>query len=317
MGRCGALLGLLAVGCCLSSGVRTPGVEALGNPQQHAAFMGPGIAAWPALQQQQTLRCSRRQQQEQQQLAAARRPFVGGNWKCNGTVKGAEDIIQMLNDAPPEVDDVWPLGFGFCGFRVVIAPPSLHAGSLLHSLRRPFAVGLQDSSTVKGFGAFTGELSPQMAKLRSWGLCCAPLRPADFGIKSVIVGHSERRAGFNNQPKESNEVVAAKAKNAVEAGLQVIACIGESLEDRQKGRTMDVLGQQLQAYAAALSASDWPHVVIAYEPIWAIGTGQTATPETSASGCVNTWAPRRRRKSASSTEDQSRAQTLRQGPQDS
>ncbi|KAL8272444.1 hypothetical protein Esti_003567 [Eimeria stiedai] len=167
----------------------------------------------------------------------------------------------MLNNAPPEVDDLEASQ----GFTVVVAPPSLHADFVLRSLRRPFGVGLQDSSTVKGFGAYTGELSPQMLK--------------DFGIKSVIVGHSERRAGFNSQPKESNEVVAAKAKNALDAGLQVIACIGESLDERQSGRTMEALGQQLQAYAAALSPSDWAHVVLAYEPIWAIGTGQTATPQ--------------------------------------
>ncbi|KAL8451114.1 hypothetical protein Emed_002152 [Eimeria media] len=293
-------LALVCIGSA-SWGVYTPQVEALGTPQQQAAFLGPLSSAWSGPQQQSVFCSRQQQQQQQQQLAAARRPFVGGNWKCNGTIQGAEDIVKMLNDAPPEVDDVEASqGTKTCGCRfadavdectsscqpqsfsdgavqcVVVAPPSLHAGFVLRSLRRPFGVGLQDSSTVKGFGAYTGELSPQMLK--------------DFGIKSVIVGHSERRAGFNNQPKESNEVVAAKAKNAVDAGLQVIACIAvlhvggapedsESLEERQSGRTMEVLGEQLRAYSAALSASDWAHVVLAYEPIWAIGTGQTATPE--------------------------------------
>ncbi|CDI83726.1 triosephosphate isomerase, putative [Eimeria acervulina] len=156
----------------------------------------------------------------------------------------------MLNNAPPEV---------------VVAPPSLHAGFVLRGLQRRFNVGLQDGCLVNTFGAFTGEINPQMMK--------------DFGIKAVIVGHSERRAGFGKQPGESNEVVAAKAKNAVNHGLQVIACIGESLETRQSGKTMEFLGKQLEAYASALSASDWQSVVIAYEPIWAIGTGKTATPQ--------------------------------------
>ncbi|CDJ36940.1 triosephosphate isomerase, putative [Eimeria tenella] len=239
-------------------GVRTPEVAALGPPQQPAAFLGAPAAAAAAWPLQHSLRCSRQQQQQQQQLAAARKPFVGGNWKCNGDTKGAEAILQMLNDAPPEVDDIEA--------RVVVAPPALHAGLLLRGLRRPFAVALQDSSEVKGYGAFTGEIAPQMAK--------------DFGIKTVIVGHSERRAGFGKQPGESNEVVAAKAKNAVDHGLQVIACIGESLETRQSGKTMEFLGQQLQAYASALAGVGWRSVVIAYEPIWAIGTGQTASPQT-------------------------------------
>ncbi|XP_026192460.1 triosephosphate isomerase-like [Cyclospora cayetanensis] len=225
-------------------------VAAIGVPRHQAGFVGLPVGG-PL---QYTLRCNR-QNLNQQQVAAARRPFVGGNWKCNGTVTGAEEILKMLNEAPNEVDDI----------EVVVAPPSLHAGFLLRGLKKPFAVALQDGSQVKGYGAYTGEVSPQMAK--------------DFGIKAVIVGHSERREGFGNQSGESNEEVAAKAKNAVDNGLQVIACIGESLETRQSGKTMEFLGKQLQAYASALSGADWNSVVLAYEPIWAIGTGETATPE--------------------------------------
>ncbi|CDJ32619.1 triosephosphate isomerase, putative [Eimeria mitis] len=148
----------------------------------------------------------------------------------------------MLNAAPADVDDL----------EVVIAPPSLHAGFVMRGLNRPFRVALQDTSLVDSFGAFTGEINPQMIK--------------DFGINTVIVGHSERRAGFGIQPGESNEVVAAKAKNAINHGLQgesnevvaakaknainhglqVIACIGESLETRESGKTMEFLGEQLK-----------------------------------------------------------------------
>ena len=95
---------LIALICVVggSWGVYTPQVEAVGVSQQQTAFVGP--PSYAPLQYR--LRCSRQQQQQQQQLGAARRPFVGGNWKCNGTVKGAETILQMLNDAPAEVDDV-------------------------------------------------------------------------------------------------------------------------------------------------------------------------------------------------------------------
>ncbi|CDJ60935.1 triosephosphate isomerase, putative [Eimeria maxima] len=275
------MLGAVKAGVCMTImtvvwGVHTPQVLAVGpQQQQQAAFLASpaaaAAAAWGS-SPQYTLRCSRQQQplqllqqqqqqlqqqqqQQQQQLAATRKPFVGGNWKCNGDTKGIEKILEMLNDAPQEVNDI----------EVVVAPPSLHAGFVLRGLQRPFKVAAQDSSLVESFGAFTGELAPQMMK--------------DFGIKTVIVGHSERRAGFGNQPGESNEVVAAKAKNAIKNGLQVIACIGESLETRQSGKTMEFIGEQLKAYASALSPTDWGLVVLAYEPIWAIGTGQTATPD--------------------------------------
>lgn len=113
--------------------------------------------------------------------------------------------------------------------------------------------------SAQGNGAFTGEVSADIL--------------VDMGIQWVILGHSERRSLFG----ESNEVVAKKLKYALEKGLNVILCIGEKLDERENGTTNDVLKAQLDACKA--SVADWSKVVVAYEPVWAIGTGKTATPD--------------------------------------
>lgn len=122
---------------------------------------------------------------------------------------------------------------------------------------------MQDVSFKRGYGAFTGELSAEML--------------ADSGIGWTLTGHSERRVGFGI-PGETSHVVGVKTKNAIDVGLNAILCIGEQLSDRQNGKTMAVCAEQLEAVKAVLSESDWKKVVIAYEPVWAIGTGVTATP---------------------------------------
>jgi triosephosphate isomerase len=101
---------------------------------------------------------------------------------------------------------------------------------------------------------------------------------ADFGVKWTLTGHSERRVGFG-YPGETSEVVGIKTKNAIDKGISVMACIGEQLSDRQNGKTMVVVSEQLEALKKALKTSDWKKVVLAYEPVWAIGTGVTASPE--------------------------------------
>lgn len=115
-----------------------------------------------------------------------------------------------------------------------------------------------------GYGAYTGEVSGALLK--------------DFGIGWTLAGHSERRVGFE-MPGEYPELVARKTLAALRAGLSVIACIGENLKEREAGTTMAICSEQLAAIAAVLHEEDWQRIVIAYEPVWAIGTGKVATPE--------------------------------------
>jgi triosephosphate isomerase len=100
----------------------------------------------------------------------------------------------------------------------------------------------------------------------------------DFGVNWTLTGHSERRVGFG-APGESNELVGRKTAAAVKAGLKVIACIGEQLAERENGSTMVICAEQLHAIASVLKETDWKNIVVAYEPVWAIGTGKVATPE--------------------------------------
>lgn len=163
-------------------------------------------------------------------------------------------IIAHLNAAGPFPTNA----------EVVIAVPSIHLVSAKSLVREDIAVSAQDVCIHGNLGAYTGEIS-------------APLL-TDIGIQWAIVGHSERRTGFGFHG-EPDAVVARKVKTAVDGGLFVIACIGEQLADREAGNTMNVVSLQLSAIASALKLEDWNKVVVAYEPVWAIGTGKVATPE--------------------------------------
>ncbi|XP_058738094.1 triosephosphate isomerase, chloroplastic [Vicia villosa] len=180
-------------------------------------------------------------------MAGSGKFFVGGNWKCNGTKDSISKLIADLNNAKlePDVD-------------VVVAPPFVYIDQVKTSLTDRIEVSAQNSWVGKG-GAFTGEISVEQLK--------------DLGCKWVILGHSERRHVIG----EKDEFIGKKAAYALSEGLGVIACIGELLEEREAGKTFDVCFQQLKAYADAVPS--WDNIVIAYEPVWAIGTGKVASPE--------------------------------------
>ncbi|WVO17707.1 triose-phosphate isomerase [Cryptococcus depauperatus] len=178
---------------------------------------------------------------------ASRKFFVGGNFKMNGSLESIEKIVQGINAAKLDGSS-----------EIVVAPPALYLLKVQSALQAPAQVSAQNAYNVAS-GAFTGEIAPQQLK--------------DAGIHWVILGHSERRSLFG----DTDKLVAEKVKAAIDAGLSVIACIGESLEERESGKTKAVVERQLEAIAAAITADAWKDIVIAYEPVWAIGTGKVAT----------------------------------------
>lgn len=179
-----------------------------------------------------------------------RRKFIAGNWKMNGSL--AANAI-LLNGLKAEI------GRPACAVAVCVPAPYL-AQCREELTGSPVAWGGQDVS-VHESGAYTGEVSGAML--------------ADFGSRYVIVGHSERRTYHG----ESNELVAQKTVSALKAGLIPIVCVGESLAEREAGRTDAVVGAQIDAVLSMLDVGDVGKIVIAYEPVWAIGTGKTATPQ--------------------------------------
>ncbi|KAJ0979511.1 hypothetical protein J5N97_014985 [Dioscorea zingiberensis] len=177
-----------------------------------------------------------------------RKFFVGGNWKCNGTGEEVKKIVNTLNQGEVPSEDV---------VEVVVSPPYVFLPLVKSLLRSDFNVAAQNCWVRKG-GAFTGEISAEML--------------VNLNIPWVILGHSERRQLLG----ESNEFIGDKVAYALAQGLKVIACVGETLEQRESGSTMDVVAAQTKAIADKIK--DWTNVVIAYEPVWAIGTGKVATP---------------------------------------
>jgi triosephosphate isomerase len=175
--------------------------------------------------------------------------LVVGNWKMNGSRAANASLLSGIAAG---------LDGAKASCAVCVPAPYLYQCQELLA-GTPVAWGGQDVS-VHGSGAYTGEVSAAML--------------ADFASRYVIVGHSERRAYHG----ESNELVAQKALAALNAGLAPIVCVGETLAQREAGQTGSIVGQQLAAVLNALSDEQVKNIVVAYEPVWAIGTGKTATP---------------------------------------
>lgn len=180
-----------------------------------------------------------------------RQPLVAGNWKMNGTLASVTELLSGLKAGIGRVTTA----------EVAVCAPFVYIPATRESLDgSPIKWGGQDVS-VHASGAYTGEIAAPML--------------GDFGCHFVIVGHSERRAYH----AESDETVAGKFAAALDAGLVPILCVGETLDEREQGVTEQVVARQLDAVVGACGIADVGRGVIAYEPVWAIGTGKTATPE--------------------------------------
>ncbi|HUM99696.1 MAG: triose-phosphate isomerase [Halothiobacillus sp. 20-53-49] len=179
-----------------------------------------------------------------------RKPIVLGNWKLNGTAAASDALVASILAGMPALDIV---DVGVCPPHVFI-PQTVHQAA-----HTTLAVGGQNCSEFTT-GAYTGEVSAEMLR--------------EVGCRYVLVGHSERRALFG----ETNEIVARKTHLALKAGLTPVLCVGETLEEREAGQMNAVVEGQIQAVLNEIGIAQFERLVIAYEPIWAIGTGLTASP---------------------------------------
>lgn len=180
-----------------------------------------------------------------------RKPFIAGNWKMN---KAIQEAVELINGLKRNLIDIETVDIAVC-------PPFTALSDAREVLMDSnIRLGAQNLYWEKE-GAYTGEVSAAMLK--------------DAGCEFVIIGHSERRKYFN----ETNEGVNKKIKTALSAGLTPIVCVGETLEEREQDKTHDVVKDHVTGAFAGLSNDDVLKLVIAYEPVWAIGTGKTATPE--------------------------------------
>jgi triosephosphate isomerase len=180
-----------------------------------------------------------------------RKAYLAGNWKMNLDRRGALALVGALREHLGDRTDV----------DAAVAPPFVYLDEVARALAgSPIRVGGQNMCD-EASGAFTGEVSASML--------------IDVGATFVILGHSERRHVYG----ETDDLIGAKVRMALTAGLDVILCIGETIEEREGGATESVCKRQLVAGLSGVDAADMQKITIAYEPVWAIGTGHTATPE--------------------------------------
>jgi triosephosphate isomerase len=180
-----------------------------------------------------------------------RKPVIAGNWKMFKTVKETLQFVEQLK----------PLVQNSTQCEIVIAPPYT---ALAEAVKAAAGTNIQISSQSVHWekeGAFTGEIST--------GMLC------ELGVRYAIIGHSERRQYFG----ETNQTVFKRTLAALKAGLTPITCVGEVLEEREAGKTSEVIELQFTQGLAGLTPEEFSPIIIAYEPVWAIGTGKTATPE--------------------------------------
>ena len=180
-----------------------------------------------------------------------RRKIVAGNWKMHKNAEETEDLLNELIAQLPEDLEA----------EIVVAPTFVNLASAAdHVEFTPITVAAQNMHQAES-GAYTGEISADMLK--------------SIGVTTVILGHSERRAYFN----ETDAALANKVDTALKHDMTVIFCFGEELKDRQNGQHFNVVENQLRDGLFHIEDKDWAQIVLAYEPVWAIGTGETASPE--------------------------------------
>jgi triosephosphate isomerase len=183
-----------------------------------------------------------------------RKVLIAGNWKMNGSLGDSRQLVAALRAGVPTA--------GHANATMLLCPPFVYLASVRDWLQgSSIALGAQSLADKEGSGAYTGEISGAMLR--------------DIGCSHVIVGHSERRALYG----ETDTIVAAKFQLAQRAGLTPILCVGETLEQREAGQTRSVISSQVTAVIDAAGVQAFAKAVVAYEPVWAIGTGRTASPE--------------------------------------
>ncbi|MAL97250.1 MAG: triose-phosphate isomerase [Alteromonadaceae bacterium] len=184
-----------------------------------------------------------------------RQRIVAGNWKMHGSRSFVSEYVPALLGKLDTLD---------ADTRVVLIPPSIYIGEVRaqvqnRATQQPRITWGAQNVSAEAEGAFTGEIAAEMAR--------------DQGCDYCIVGHSERRHLF----AETDEVIAAKVEQIVAHGLTAIVCVGETLSQRQAGQAEQVVARQVEACLAKVPGSSWDKIVLAYEPVWAIGTGKTAS----------------------------------------
>jgi len=182
-----------------------------------------------------------------------RTPMIAGNWKMNLGVKESCALVKSIGEGIKDINDI----------DVLVAPPFINIPAVKEAIGRNNIILSAQNMHYETNGAFTGEISPQML--------------VESGCTHVILGHSERRSLFY----ETNEMVNKKVEAASEAGLIPIICIGETIEQREAGKTFDIIREHLEGSLKMFIGRENipPATILAYEPVWAIGTGLTATPE--------------------------------------